>query len=242
MTTYYIHENGRRKGPFSFEELKSKSITTHTVIWKEGMTEWAEAGKVEELVSILVITPPAYQNTADEKQSPGYLLAISEAGKTDRRFEKYFTWIGIIAAAILIIAYLNIDTEADKEGLAKKSKPGFSFSNQKSPAELRSELLQKEKQSPEVYISNHITWRKNLVGETVLEGTLSNAAKIAVFKNIVLEVQWLSKTNEVMETKQFLIVHEFVGAGNSIKYKLKSSGPSKFGNVKVSVVSATTAD
>ena len=241
MTTYYIHENGRRKGPFSFEELKSKSITTHTTVWKEGMTEWSEAGKVEELASILVKTPHAYQNTADEKQSHSYISAISEAGEKNRRFEKYFTWIGIIAATILIITYLNLDNVLDNEGLAKKSKSGFSFSHQKSPAALRAGLLQKEKQSPELYISNHSTWRKNLVGETVIEGTLSNAAKIAGFKNIVLQVQWLSKTNSVMGTKQ-IIVYEFVGAGKSIKYKLKSSAPSKLGNVQVSVVSAISAD
>ncbi len=241
MTTYYIHENGRRKGPFSFEELRSKYITTHTVVWREGMTEWDEAGKVEELVPILVKTPPAYQNIADEKPSQGYLSAISEAREKDRRFEKYFSWLGIVVAAILVILYLTIDKEADHEGLANKTKSGFSFSQQKSLAASRPELLQKEKQTPAVYISNHSTWRKNLVGETVIEGTLSNAAKIADFKNIVLEVRWFSKTNTLIGTKQ-LIVYELVGAGKSIKYKLKSSEASRFANVRVSVVSATAAD
>ena len=241
MTTYYLYENGKQKGPYSFEDLKKRSITTDTAIWKEGMTEWAEAGKVEELVSILVKTPPAYHNKVDVRQTPGYLSAISEASEKDRRFEKYFSWIGIIVAAIFVVAYFTIDNEAGNEGLENKTKSGFSFSQRQSPAPLRSGLLQKEKQSPESYISNSNTWRKNIVGETVLEGTLSNASKMADFENIVLEVQWLSKTNTVMETKR-LTVNEFIGAGKSVKYKLKSSGPSKFGNVRVSVVSATTTD
>ncbi len=241
MTTYYLYENGKQRGPYSFEDLKKRAITTDTAIWKEGMTEWAEAGKVEELVSILVKTPPAYHNKVDVKQSPGYLSAISEASEKDRRFEKYFSWIGIIVAAIFVVAWFTIDNEAGNEGLANKSKSGLGFSQQKSSPALRSELLQKEKQNPAAYITNDNTWRKNLVGETVLEGTLTNASKMADFKNIVLEVRWFSKTNTLIGTKQ-LIVYELVGAGKSMKYKLKTSEASKFANVRVNVVSATTAD
>jgi hypothetical protein len=240
MATYYLYENGKQKGPFSFEDLKRRLITTDTAVWKEGMTEWSEAGKVEELVSILVKTPPAYlNNTTNERRSYNNLSAISEAGEKDRRPGKYFTWIGIIAAAILVIAYLNIDT--DNPGPAYKSNPEFGFSKQKPPVDSRAGLLQKERKSPKSYISNNSIWRKNLIGETVLEGTLNNLAKTADFKDIVLEVQWLSKTNTVIERKQ-LIANEFVGAGKSVKYKLKYSGPSRFGNVQVSVVSATPAD
>ncbi len=250
MSTYYLFENGKQKGPFSFEDLKKRLITTGTAVWRDGMTEWSEAGKLEELASILVKTPPAYPSDTKQEQPPHpYLSSISENSEKDKRPGKYVAWIAIGAAAIITIAYLNIDSAGHVENTAGaytappeiKSASAFSISKQPSPAEQRTVLLQKEKQNPKLYLNNNSDWRKKLIGGTVLEGTLINRAKITGFKDIVLEVQWLSKTNEVIETKPFT-VHDFVGAGKTIKYKLKCSGPSRFGNVRASVVSATPAD
>lgn len=250
MSTYYLFENGKQKGPFSFEDLKKRLITAGTAVWREGMTEWSEAGKMEELASILVKTPPAYpSDTKQERPSHPYLSSISETGEKDKRPGKYVAWIAIGAAAIITIAYLNIDSAGPVENASTavavsqevKSPPAFSISKQPSPEEQRTVLSQKEKQNPKLYISNNSDWRKKLIGGTVLEGTLINRAKTTGFKDIVLEVQWLSKTNEVIETKPFT-VDDLVGAGKTIKYKLKCSGPSRFGNVRASVVSATPVD
>ncbi|MGZ5220813.1 MAG: DUF4339 domain-containing protein [Chitinophagaceae bacterium] len=250
MSTYYLFENGKQKGPFSFEDLKKRLITSSTAVWREGMTEWSEAGKMEELASILVKTPPAYPPDIKQEQPPHpYLSILSESSEKDKRPGKYVAWIAIGAAAIIIIAYLNIDSAGTVENAATavtapqeiKSPAAFSISKQPSPEEQRTELLQKEKQNPKLYISNNSDWRKKLIGGTVLEGTLINRAKLTGFKDIVLEVQWLSKTNEVIETKPFT-VHDFAGAGKTIKYKLKCSGPSRFGNVRASVVTATPVD
>ena len=81
--------------------------------------------------------------------------------------------------------------------------------------------------NPTGYINGQINWRKNLVGSTVLEGTLSNTATVVNFKDPVILVTWLSKSNETIGTIQFS-VNKTLPAGETISYKLKVSAPSKF--------------
>lgn len=62
MKKYYIYDGQEQKGPFSLEELKTKSISHNTLIWYEGIENWVEASQVEELkplITNLNTTPPA---------------------------------------------------------------------------------------------------------------------------------------------------------------------------------------
>ena len=104
----------------------------------------------------------------------------------------------------------------------------------KTPDELRQELLVREQSTPSQYLKDNGTWRKNLIGATVLEGTISNSATLANFKDIVLKVGWLSKTNTVIKTEEY-IIYENVGAGQSIPYKIKVDAPPATNGVQVGV-------
>ena len=83
-----------------------------------------------------------------------------------------------------------------------------------------------------------MSWRKKLIGGTVLEGTLHNSATAVNFKDPVLLVTWLSKTNTVIGTNRFPL-DEYVAAGKTISYKLKVKAPSKISDIMVSVENAT---
>jgi hypothetical protein len=50
---YFIVENNKQSGPFSIYELKDKGITSETLVWAEGMTDWTPAWKVDELRAFL---------------------------------------------------------------------------------------------------------------------------------------------------------------------------------------------
>ena len=89
-----------------------------------------------------------------------------------------------------------------------------------------------------MYVKTKINWRKNLVGETVLEGTLTNTAVSASFKDPVVLITWLSKTNTTLATSRYPF-YEYLGAKKTISYKLKVKAPSKYNSVKASVESAT---
>jgi hypothetical protein len=58
---YYLHDGEERHGPFSFAELKAKSITKSTPIWREGLDDWTKAGLLDELSSFFVSVPPSFK-------------------------------------------------------------------------------------------------------------------------------------------------------------------------------------
>lgn len=49
MRNYYYTDGQDKYGPFTFEELKTKSISEETLVWYQGLQNWVPAGKVEEL-------------------------------------------------------------------------------------------------------------------------------------------------------------------------------------------------
>jgi len=58
MKQYHIIENGQQLGPFSVEQLRSKSIQKDTMVWSDGLTEWVRADTQAELQSVFMISPP----------------------------------------------------------------------------------------------------------------------------------------------------------------------------------------
>ncbi|MBA3664437.1 MAG: DUF4339 domain-containing protein [Bacteroidetes bacterium] len=59
MKKYYLHEENGQTGPFDIADLKAKNIQKDTSLWYEGLTEWTEAGKVDELKELFSqSTPP----------------------------------------------------------------------------------------------------------------------------------------------------------------------------------------
>ena len=59
---FFVAVNGTQTGPYFITELAAKaangSLTRDTLIWREGMAEWAAAGTVPELQSLLAAIPP----------------------------------------------------------------------------------------------------------------------------------------------------------------------------------------
>lgn len=46
---YFIHINGQQQGPFEEKELLLHNVSTTTMVWCEGMPNWAPAGQVQAL-------------------------------------------------------------------------------------------------------------------------------------------------------------------------------------------------
>ena len=57
-TWYYIDENGDKKGPFSFDELKDAHLSEDTLVWTESMQDWEKAKNVPLLDGLWTKTPP----------------------------------------------------------------------------------------------------------------------------------------------------------------------------------------
>ena len=89
---YFYVKNGASEGPFSAEEL-IKLITPNTLIWTEGMTEWAPASEVaaisemfatdteeETKIAPPVFTPPTFEAAppAQDPQPPVFEVPMQE--------------------------------------------------------------------------------------------------------------------------------------------------------------------
>lgn len=57
VTAYYLAVDGKPAGPYDLNTLKSmvpsNAFNKESLVWKEGMSEWAKAGSVEELKAVL---------------------------------------------------------------------------------------------------------------------------------------------------------------------------------------------
>lgn len=50
---YYIVKEGQRVGPMEMAELGNFNITADTLVWHEGMADWAAAGTMPELAHLV---------------------------------------------------------------------------------------------------------------------------------------------------------------------------------------------
>lgn len=68
MEFFIIDHNGQQAGPFSFDQLVQKAITPETLVWKQGMADWAPAWKVEDLRAVLEAIEANQSNQNAQKQ------------------------------------------------------------------------------------------------------------------------------------------------------------------------------
>lgn len=78
--TYFILINNQQQGPYTLDELRSRNITSATLVWREGMADWTPAWKVAELVSLF------HADAADNAQAtppPAPSAGATGAATTD---------------------------------------------------------------------------------------------------------------------------------------------------------------
>ena len=60
--SFYVAVNGKRTGPFDTDKLlkmaRKGKLSRESLVWKEGMENWAKASEVEDLASIISTIPP----------------------------------------------------------------------------------------------------------------------------------------------------------------------------------------
>ena len=93
---YYVVIDGEQKGPMATEQLENLkqdgTITSDTLVWKDGMAEWGKAGEQEDLKTLfaaatpppppseVTVTPPAPPVTPTNQQKD----VITKAGSPDK--------------------------------------------------------------------------------------------------------------------------------------------------------------
>jgi hypothetical protein len=94
-----------------------------------------------------------------------------------------------------------------------------------------------EKQSPEKFISVAGSDKKNLLGQTVVKGKITNNAKMATFKDVDIKLFFYSKTGVLLQEDQEMI-YETIAPGGTQSFKSKYFAPKGTDSIAMKVVSA----
>jgi hypothetical protein len=122
--------------------------------------------------------------------------------------------------------------------LACKNNTGEKKFDNASYETVKESLAEKEKKNPARFLVVNNRDRKNLIGQTVVVGTLTNKASICWYRDVELKLSFYSKTgvklDEGLET-----VYENIAPGKSVKFKTKYFAPKGTDSVAIIITKAT---
>lgn len=98
-------------------------------------------------------------------------------------------------------------------------------------------LQQTEQRSPSAFLVIEGENKKNIIGQTVVRGEITNNAKIVSFEDIELKLSFYSKTGTLLEEDRE-IVYEKIAPGNTKKFKSKYYTPKGTDSVGFKIVTA----
>jgi hypothetical protein len=134
----------------------------------------------------------------------------------------------IISSSIIIFSCNNDDP--------KKAE------NEKKSYEATKESLQeKEKKDPVTFLMVSGHDRHNLLGQTVVKGTITNKATVASYKDVDVKLDFYSKTGTLLETDKET-VYEVVAPGQSKNFKTKYFAPKGTDSVALAVTAAKVVE
>ncbi|MEO8766377.1 MAG: hypothetical protein ABI416_18900 [Ginsengibacter sp.] len=98
-------------------------------------------------------------------------------------------------------------------------------------------LLKKEIKNPKDFLLVDGHDKRNLLGQTVVKGTISNRATVAIFKDVSIKLSFYSKTHTLLETDKETIF-EVLPPGTSKNFKTKYFSPKGTDSVALEVLGA----
>jgi len=100
-------------------------------------------------------------------------------------------------------------------------------------------LEEKEKKNPANFLLIDSRDKHNLIGQTVVKGTLRNIAKVCTYKDVELELSYYSKTGTLL-IKTNETVYDKIEPGKSANFKSKEFAPKGSDSVAIKIVGAKT--
>jgi len=135
-----------------------------------------------------------------------------------------------------IFSLLTITLFSCSESDSKKAE------KEKDSYEATKESLQdKETKNPQNFLTVNGHDRHNLLGQTVVKGTITNKATVASYKDVDVKLDFYSKTGTLLETDKET-VYEVIGPGQSKNFKTKYFAPKGTDSVALAVTAAKVVE
>jgi hypothetical protein len=136
-----------------------------------------------------------------------------------------------IIPALIILSVVFTACGGDEKAADTKAKDKYE--------ETKETMEQTEKKNPKRFLTVEGSDRKNLIGQRVIKGTITNKATVASYKDIDIELSFYSETGALLE-KDHEVIYENIAAGNSTNFKTKYFAPKGTDSVAMKVVGAKT--
>lgn len=101
-TIYYIHIDGKQKGPLTLEEMASEDIKSDTMVWRSGLPSWVQAHTLPEIVPIIeeksIGLPPKNEYSGgseppiEQVREDVQTEYITQRNEKDTKTEEWFNW------------------------------------------------------------------------------------------------------------------------------------------------------
>lgn len=108
-----------------------------------------------------------------------------------------------------------------------------------SHEEIKITLEEQENATPTDFLTATGTYRQNLINQWVIEGTVSNNATLATYKDIVVKIVYYSKTKTEIGSEEKTLFEYFKPNTNQ-KFKIKSEGFEGTSSIGFDVISANS--
>lgn len=102
-------------------------------------------------------------------------------------------------------------------------------------------LKDTEKANPIEFLKAKGTYKQNLIGQWVLEGTVSNTSSLAIYKDVVLKIVYYSKTQTEIGSEEKTLF-EYFKPNNQQNFKIKTTGFEGTSSIGFEIVSAGTVE
>ncbi len=132
--------------------------------------------------------------------------------------------------ALCIVLFSCSENESKK---AEKDKNSYEAAKES--------LQEKEVKNPQNFLSVSGHNRNNILGQTVIKGTVTNKATVAKYKDIEVKLDFYSKTGTLLETDKET-VFEILAPGESKNFKTKYFAPKGTDSVALAIISAKIAE
>ncbi|MEO6453950.1 MAG: FxLYD domain-containing protein [Ginsengibacter sp.] len=135
----------------------------------------------------------------------------------------------MLSAILLTLIFFNFScTDTETKNVAAE-KEDYELTKRK--------LRDNEIKHPETFISVSGSDKHNLLGQTVVKGSITNKATVAIYKDVDVQLDFYSKTGTLLETDKETI-YETIDPGQSKNFKTKYFAPKGSDSVALKVLRA----
>lgn len=242
MKVYYLYDGKQQHGPYSVEELKEKNLSASSLVWTNELNEWTKAGDIDALKPLFMQSTDTGKTTPPPPPAP-------HLTKPNRSNTGRYAIIGVLIACIAAMGYFMLKPKTSS--VTAENQPTPIPMVAKTDTVLAPEtkeivhqaavkeqpVTKKERFNPAKYLQKTIKVRKNVLRQTVIEGSIKNVSSKDVYKDIVLNVEYRSKTGSTISAQK-LTVYEIAKPNKRINFKFKLRSPNGTTNFSTEIVDA----